>query len=284
MKMIKRIVFVITLLSCITLSHAQNLNEYKYVIVPNKFEFLKEADQYRLNSLTQFLFQKYGFTAIMEEDTLPNDVIKNGCLALNADVLNDSGMFKTKLKFELKNCRGEVVYLSPEGTSREKKYVIAYNKALREAFESFEALDYKYVPNEKAVAAAKVEDKKEAEIEKLKAEIKTLKKTEVKEDIKVAEKTKKETEIEVKKQVQDPVKVVAKKVATSNLLYAQPTPTGFQLVDTTPKVVYTIFASGREDVYIVKGIDAIIYKDGNDWVIAEQKEVALEKKTLNIKF
>jgi hypothetical protein len=278
--MIKRIVFVITILSSIALSHAQNLNEYKYVIVPNRYEFLKETDQYKLNSLTQFLFQKYGFTAIMKEEVLPKDVINNGCLVLNANVLNDSGMFNTKLKVELKNCKGEVVYTSPEGTSREKKYNIAYNQALRAAFKSFEELDYKYVPSEKALVSAKIEDKKEEEIKKLKEEIKALKETEVKEDIKVVEKVKKE----VKKQIQEPVEKVVKKPTTNKILYAQPTSLGFQLVDTTPRVVYTIFSSGREDVYIVKGLDAVIYKDGNRWIIAEQKEAALEKETLNIKF
>ena len=70
----------------------------------------------------------------------------------------------------------------------------------------------------------------------------------------------------------------------NNILYAQPKNTGFQLVDTTPKVVYTIFPSGREDVYIVKGTDAIIYKEASHWILAEQKGNTLEKKALNIKF
>ena len=37
-----------------------NLNNYKYVIVPKKYDFLKEEDQFRLNGLTKFLFEKYG--------------------------------------------------------------------------------------------------------------------------------------------------------------------------------------------------------------------------------
>ncbi len=278
MKMIKRIVFVIAILSSVTLSYAQNLNDYKYVIVPNKFEFLKEANQYRLNELSQFLFQKHGFTAIMDEEALPNDAINNGCLVLNADVLNDSGMFKTKLKVELKNCKGDVVYTSLEGTSREKKYSVAYNEALRAAFKSFEALNYKYVPNEKAIAFAKVEDEKAEEIKKLKEEIKALKVTEAEKVDNVVEKK----EEVVKKPVIK--ESVTENTITNNILYAQPTNSGFQLVDTTPKVVYTIFSSGREDVYIVKGIDAIIYKETSRWIIAEQKGNTLEKKTLNIKF
>ena len=77
-----------------------NLNNYKYIIVPKKYDFLKEADQYRLNGLTQFLFEKYGFSTLMEGDNYPDDLLKNKCLALNSNVINDSGIFKTKLKIE----------------------------------------------------------------------------------------------------------------------------------------------------------------------------------------
>ena len=34
------------------------LNQYKYFSVPERFEFLKESDQYQVNSLTKFLLQK----------------------------------------------------------------------------------------------------------------------------------------------------------------------------------------------------------------------------------
>jgi len=258
-----------------------NLNEYKYVIVPNKFEFLKESDQYRLNSLTQFLFQKNGFNTIMEEDKLPEEIIKNGCLVLNANVLSNSGMFKTKLTVELKNCNGDVVYTSLEGVSREKKYAVAYNNALRAAFNSFKDLNYKYEPNEKAIAMAEAETKKEEEIKKLKDEIKALKATD--EKAKVVKQAKPEVKESIVKAVKKEKKEVVK-VVTTNLLYAQPTNTGFQLVDTTPKVVYTLYLSGQKNLFIVKGRDAVIYNTDKGWVIAEQIGDRLEKKNLNIKF
>ena len=73
----------------------QNLNDYKYIIIPNTFDFLKEADEYRLNSLTKFLFEKYNFEALMENDeVLPSDYSRNNCLGLQADVLKDSKMFE----------------------------------------------------------------------------------------------------------------------------------------------------------------------------------------------
>ena len=46
----------------ITASFSQNeLNPYKYIIVPKKFNSIKgEEDKYQLNSLTEFLFDKQG--------------------------------------------------------------------------------------------------------------------------------------------------------------------------------------------------------------------------------
>ena len=38
-----------------------NINDYKYVSVPDRFDFLKTSDQYQLNSLTEFLLKKNGY-------------------------------------------------------------------------------------------------------------------------------------------------------------------------------------------------------------------------------
>jgi len=46
--------------------YAQNeLNPYKYIIVPKKFDFLKKENQYRVNSYTKFLFDKEGIRYFM---------------------------------------------------------------------------------------------------------------------------------------------------------------------------------------------------------------------------
>ncbi|HET8754196.1 MAG TPA: hypothetical protein VFM59_07520, partial [Salinimicrobium sp.] len=43
---------------------AQEVNNYKYVIVPETFEFQDEPNEHQLNALTEFLFEKYGFEAL----------------------------------------------------------------------------------------------------------------------------------------------------------------------------------------------------------------------------
>ncbi len=117
----------------------QNLNEYNYVKVPEKFEFLNDKNQYQLNALTAFLFKKYGFKVLYQEN-FPSQV--NPCEILEADVQKESGLFRTKLYVTLQNCQNEVIFTSKTGVSREKDFKTAYHEALREAFTSVESLNY----------------------------------------------------------------------------------------------------------------------------------------------
>lgn len=260
-----------------------NLNNYKYVIVPKKFDFLKEKNQYRLNELAQFLFEKYGFKALMEGSEYPNDLKFNRCLSLRSDVIKEPGMFKTKLKAILTDCNDQTVYTSDIGESREKEYKTAYNVAMRECFKSFQSLNYKYEPKEEDLIAAKKESKSEVveEINKLKAEIETLKaKKEVKKAVETIPKVvAKETVVIENKTIEAGVKEVL-----SNVLYAQEIENGFQLVDSSPKVVYKIKSTTLKDVYLVENQSAIVSRKGDAWVIEYYEGNVLKHQELNIKF
>ncbi|WP_051228093.1 hypothetical protein [Gillisia sp. JM1] len=140
------LIFTLLIGFCFT-SVGQNLNSYKYVSVPEKFDFLKESNQYQMNELTKFLFEKYGFTAILENEEVPSDFSRQDCNILYVDVIENSGLFKTSLQISLKDCKNKQIFLSEEGSSREKEYKKAYQEALRDAFSSFETVNYSYNKN-----------------------------------------------------------------------------------------------------------------------------------------
>ncbi|WP_223032948.1 hypothetical protein [Hanstruepera marina] len=258
--MLKRIVLLIVVTTLGNVFAQQNVNNYKYVIVPDTYDFQHNPDEYQLNSLSQFLFNKYGFTAIMQGDEFPEDLQKNGCLALRADVVKDKGMFLTKLHVVLKNCKDQIVFEGLNGESREKKYKVAYNKALREAFLYVKELNYKYEPLEP-------NSQENHDV----SEVKPVKPIEV-----TAETTVQKTEVTA------PIKKV--ETDSSEVLYAQPINNGYQLVDSTPKVVYILIFSGKKDFFMVKDRNATVYKLNDNWVIAETIGEDLQVKTLNIKF
>lgn len=278
--------FIICLLVTSVFSQS-NLNNYKYIIVAEKFDFLKEPNQYRLNELAEFLFEKYGFEAVIEGEDYPNDLLVNRCLGLKANVLKDSGMFKTKLTVQLKDCNDRIIYTSEVGESREKEFEKAYSDALRSAFNSIEALDYKYETSDTATDTAKVavsqkvETKSEVakEIQELRQEVQALREKKSQE---INEKVKKmNTDSVYKIKTQFPVQKLADK---HGILYAQAIENGYQLVDNTPSLVYKIKKTGIQDVYLVEGKNATLYKKGADWILEYYENDILKQEVLNIKF
>ncbi|WP_067147320.1 hypothetical protein [Pseudotamlana agarivorans] len=247
---LKLLSFCLALFS-ISMAFAQkNLNAYKYVIVPSKYEFLSEPDLYQLNSLTAFLFEKYGFTAVMDNGEYPEDLLNNGCIALKSNVLKSSGLFKTKLTVVLQNCSGQTVYSSKEGESREKEFKAAYNLALRDAFKSFETVNYKY---DGTVATSPVPPVASNNVPAPPATALVS---------------------------AAPVKTSA----PNGTLYAQETANGYQLVDNTPKVVYKLQKTNAKDVFLVQGKSATVCKKDNQWVLEYYEGDVLKQQVLNIKF
>jgi hypothetical protein len=122
-----------------SISQNTNLSDYSYVVVPQQFDFLKGEDEYKLNSMTKFYFEKYGFNAFMA-NAAPS---ANHCDGLYANVEELKTLFGTKLQVVLKDCNSNEIYRSQEGRSKYKEYDKTYQDALRKAFNSIEALRVK---------------------------------------------------------------------------------------------------------------------------------------------
>ena len=185
---------------------------------------------------------------------------------------------KTKLQIELKNCDGVLVSLSKEGETREKEYSKAYNLALRDAFETYQSFNYKYKPSDKNLAkesTSVVNTNNEAEIERLQEELKLLKEEKNIVEVVISE--------EKSKKVEPIIQEV--KVKEDNLsLYAQATNNGFQVVDNTPKVVMILLKTSKENTFIVKGENAIVYEEDGFWYISKNDGVKVSVERLDIKF
>ncbi len=231
------------------------LNSYKYIIVQEKFDFLSTPDKYQTSSLTKFLFNKHGFTAFMESDTLPQDFLENGCIGLIAEVLDNSGMFTTKNAIQLKDCYGKIIYTSPIGTSKEKDFKKAYHEAIRDAFSAIKALEYKYIVPKNVKAVKQEVFSPDAALSKTSTE---------------------------SNEVVTNNSTVAR--TTFQLLYAQPIANGFQLIDKEPKKVFEILQTSLSDVFVLKDKTGIIYKIQGYWIAEFYENGKFVVEKLEIKF
>jgi hypothetical protein len=155
---------ILLIISSLGLKAQNVVNNYKYILVPKQYEFQKEADSYQINSLTKFLFNKANFTALFTDEQFPADLATDRCKALTAIVRNNPSLLSTKITIDLVNCNNQVVFTTLEGKSKEKDYKVAYHQAVRNAFETIEALNYTYTPKPTSEV---VEQKQEKPIEKV---------------------------------------------------------------------------------------------------------------------
>jgi hypothetical protein len=148
----KRFFFFLLLMGAVlgssTTGYAQSpLDSYKYIIVPKRFDFLNKENQYRVNSQTKYLFEKNGFSTLLKGEDYPDDLLANPCLGAEANVIDESNSFTSKVRVSLTDCQDQVVYTSEQGISKEKDYAKSYSMALENAFASIAQLGYEFNPD-----------------------------------------------------------------------------------------------------------------------------------------
>lgn len=157
------------MLVSIVASAQKTLNDYKYVIIPLKYEFLSEENKFRLNTITKHNLVKMGFEAYYENENLPYEAANDRCSRLYVNVENEKGFLQTKLSVVFRDCDNKIVYKSEPGVSKNKEFKFAYPEALDKAFASVNKLGYKYNGNvtnvdkksEAPVSSAQIDETKE---------------------------------------------------------------------------------------------------------------------------
>jgi len=249
------------------------LNGYKYIIVPAKFRDFKNDNQFRTSTLVKYLFVNEGFNAVYSND-LPDDLKDNLCLGVRVELIDESTLFATKTRLSLNDCNGVLVMMSQDGRSKTKEFEQAYREAISESFGSFRGLNYQYEPNDEGKTSEPI-------TVSFKNDVKTLE-DEVKTEID-------NTAVEPVEKIDDEAPMVKTNPASvsdgENVLYAQAIEGGYQLVNSTPEIVYILKSTSAPDVFIVNkdGKNGVIYKNDSKWFI-EMDEKRSKPKELNIKF
>ncbi|MEB3396300.1 hypothetical protein [Flavobacterium psychrophilum] len=136
-------ILVFALISSVTYSQS-SLNDYEMAIIPSKFEFQKEDNQYRISSTIKAFLKQKGFEAYVSTDVLPEGFLDYNCNKIFVNVLEENTLFSTRIKIEFKNCKQLVLFTTDLGESREKELGKGYNQALLLALKSFDKSRYKF--------------------------------------------------------------------------------------------------------------------------------------------
>jgi hypothetical protein len=227
---------------------SQSVNNYKSVIIPLKFDFTKTENQYRLATLSKFNLNKAGFEAFYTNEAIAKE-FNNRCSLLYFDVVKEKSFLTTKLHVVFKDCNDKIIFQSETGISKEKDFQLAYTEALNKAFVSVFALKYKY----NGIEASS-----------------------------------KQQAITVAVPVVAPTKSSNENIDRNNpnLFYAQPITNGFQLVDSSPKVVMKVFKTSNANCYIAlkENTQGVLVAKDNQWFFEYYQNDSLISEKIDVKF
>ncbi|HWS59447.1 MAG TPA: hypothetical protein VN182_00810 [Flavobacterium sp.] len=289
--MMKTNKIIIVVLLFVNYCFSQTVNDYKGIIIPMKYDFQKSENQYRLQTITKMNLQKAGFQAFYSNESAQTE-ITDRCSVLYIDVIKENSFLITKLYIVFKDCFSTVIYQSPIGKSREKEFEAAYIEALNVAFASVNSLNYAYNGNTDF-------NKRPGIIAKTFPLTSGSNSTIVNPEISKSTVPSTPAPVVSTPVVSAPVPAVPivsasvpksepKSVESNskNLLYAQPTSYGYQLIDSEPKVVMKVYKTSNSDSYMAKKGDiqgALVSKD-NQWFFEYYQNDTLVSEKVDVKF
>jgi hypothetical protein len=202
------------------------------------------------------LMEKYGFVTYFDSDVLPSFVAENNCNKVYVDVKSNGNLFLTKLTVVLKDCKNVVLFTSSVGKSREKELQVAYNQSLREAFTSFDTLEYKY---------SGMQNVKMEEV----ANYKMI------------------TKDSTLKLQENGIMIVESDLEFQNLLVAETINSGYLLIDpSTSTIVLKLYKTSNENVFIANSnsLNGVVIKKGQEVFFEYYQDKQLTSKKLNVSF
>ncbi len=311
MKAVTLLIF--TLFSII--GYSQNtINKYKYVRLAEKFAFSRFEDQYGVTTTTKLLLEKKGFVVVLGNHDLPPAVAANPCNALKADVVERNGLFVTRLTLLLQDCQGNTIFKSKEGKSSEKEYPVAYDQALKDAFTSLDAVPYNYdstqltqpqtqqpqpqqtqplqpqtpqpQPQQPQLQQPQSQQPQPQQPQPQLQQPQTPQPQTPQPQTPQPQTQQTQTQQPQSQQPQQPLPQPSPPVNLTGTLYAQPTPNGYQLVDTTPKKIITLLKTSVQDYFIADagGKNGIVFKRNGEWFFERYEDNKLVSQKLDIKF
>jgi hypothetical protein len=245
-------------------SFSQSANDYKAFIIPMKYDFQKTENQYRMQTITKANLKKANMTGFYAAETIPLEFSER-CGVLYVDVISESGFLTTKLFITFKDCYGKIVFQSQVGKSKQKDYTEAYTEALNDAFQSVYELRYNYTGGMSAYQKS------------LSGKTPNADATEV-------PPSKTMGAMVPEPRANKPENGGMKK--DLNMLYAQKTPFGYQLIDGDPKVIMKLYKTSNPSVYMAKkgAIQGVLLSKADDYFFEYYQEENLISEKLDVKF
>ena len=100
------------------------------IIISSKYDFQKEKNTYNINNMLKAILVSNNYEVYFDDAVLPMEIAQNRCNALSGVLIDNSNVFLTKLKFQIKDCQNNLVFETAEVKSKNKDIQTGYIEAV----------------------------------------------------------------------------------------------------------------------------------------------------------
>lgn len=111
----KILVLLIVLFSIISFAQKKQI-----ILISSKFDFQKEKNSYNINNMLKAILTSNNYEVYFDDAVLPIEIAQNRCNALTGVLVDNSNLFLTKVKLQVKDCQNNLLFETAEVKSREK--------------------------------------------------------------------------------------------------------------------------------------------------------------------
>jgi hypothetical protein len=101
------------------------------IIISSKYDFQKTMNSYNINNMLKSILTSNNFQVYFDDEVLPLEIAQNRCNALTGILMDNSNLFLTKLKLQIKDCQNNLLFESAEVKSREKDIQIGFIETIK---------------------------------------------------------------------------------------------------------------------------------------------------------
>jgi hypothetical protein len=103
----------------------------KVILISSKYDFQSEKNSYNINNMLKAILTSNNYQVYFDDAVLPMEIAQNRCNALTGVLVDNSNMFSTKLKFQIKDCQNNLLFETAEVKSKEKDMQLGFMEAIK---------------------------------------------------------------------------------------------------------------------------------------------------------
>ena len=101
------------------------------ILISSKYDFQEKKNSFNINNMLKAILVSNNYQVYFDDEVLPIEIAQNRCNALTGILVDESNVFVTKVKLQIKDCQNNLLFETAEVKSKEKDIQLAFMESIK---------------------------------------------------------------------------------------------------------------------------------------------------------